>query len=196
MPPCAVPDQHRENQKIAEGAQAERHEADDDIGRNARQNHRSRAEPFRKFAVKDSEGERDNLHDQQHDHHIHAAQPAGIAEYRRHMDDGADAVDVKEVRDDKRTTTLLFLRIMQQVSFTLRSVCRTIFRSRFNAVLLMDMAQHGEREHQPPARRQQEGNARGKHGADADCVAKLNQQQGEHQRDRGAADVTQAVAQR
>ena len=50
---------------------------------------------FCEFAVKDGEGERDNLHDQQHDHHIHAAQPAGIAEYRRHMDDGAHAVDVK-----------------------------------------------------------------------------------------------------
>ena len=111
------------------------------------------------------------------------------------MDDGAHAVDVKEIRDDKEHDALVFENHAAGILYVAQRVQNDV-PLRVNAVLLMDMAQHGEREHQPPARRQQEGDARGQHGADADCVAELNQQQGEHQRDGGAADVTQTVAQR
>ena len=58
------------------------------------------------------------------------------------------------------------------------------------------MAQHGKREHKPPSCRQQEGDPCSHHGTDSDCIAKLNQQKGKHQRNCGTSDITQAIAQR
>ena len=48
------------------------------------------------------------MHNEQHDHHIHAAQPTGVAEDCCHMNDCADAVDIEEVCDDERDNTLIF----------------------------------------------------------------------------------------
>ena len=56
------------------------------------------------------------------------------------------------------------------------------------------MAQHGDGEDQPPYGGEDEGELCGQHRRNAEAGAELNEHKGDDQRNRGAADVAQAVA--
>lgn len=186
-------DQHRQTEEIAQGLEVEAHKTDDKVGEDAHKDHLARAKTPGQHAVENREGESDDLHHQQHEHHVHAAKAARIAKDRGHVNDGAHAVDVEKVGDQKEHQRLVTADIRKRLFQGVHGLAQDVPFT-LHAVLLVDVFEDRDGKDEPPHGREQEGKLGRRFRGDADAIAKLDERECDDQRNGRAADVPKAVA--
>ena len=109
------------------------------------------------------------------------------------MDDGAHAVNVEEIRQEEKQQSAAFYNAAHHGANAAQGLANH-GAFRLDGVHLMHMPPHGNGEHQPPHGSNHKGNLAGQVGGHAEGFPEENQNQRDHQGNRAAADVSQAIA--
>ena len=136
--------------------------------------------------------EGDNLGQKQGQQQAGRVQPQSRTVGRRHVDDGVHAVDVAEESQQEPEHLLIFIQVLDGMADADKTLPDGVF-FHLDIVELFITFQQRQGRHQPPDRRDEQGDIQGRHLRQADSSCTQHQCQTDHKR-HTTANVTPRIA--